>query len=66
VTVCDIAHEELRSLRADTKLLHWSVPDPARSRSPAAFDRALGRITSRVETLAPRVRPHRRQRRSRP
>jgi protein-tyrosine-phosphatase len=66
VTVCDIAHEEVRSLPADAKLLHWSIPDPARGRSPSAFDRALGRITARVEILAPHVRPLRRPRRSRP
>lgn len=66
VTVCDIAHEEVRSLPANAKLLHWSIPDPARSRSPSAFDRALGRITARVEILAPHVRPPGRPRRSRP
>jgi ArsR family transcriptional regulator, arsenate/arsenite/antimonite-responsive transcriptional repressor / arsenate reductase (thioredoxin) len=66
VTVCDIAHEEVRSLPANAKLLHWSIPDPARSRSPSAFDRALGRLTARVEILAPHVRPPRRPRRSRP
>jgi protein-tyrosine-phosphatase len=66
VTVCDIAHEEVRSLPANAKLLHWSIADPALSRSPSAFDRALGRITARVEILAPHVRPPRRPRRSRP
>ena len=66
VTVCDIAHEEVRSLPANAKLLHWSIPDPARSRSPSAFDRALGRITARVEILAPHVRPPGRPRRFRP
>jgi ArsR family transcriptional regulator, arsenate/arsenite/antimonite-responsive transcriptional repressor / arsenate reductase (thioredoxin) len=65
VTVCDIAHEEVRSLPANVNLLHWSIPDPARRRSPSAFDRALGRITARVEILAPHVRPPRRTRRSR-
>lgn len=65
VTVCDIAHEEVRSLPANAKLLHWSIPDPARSRSPSAFDRALGRITARVEILAPHVRSPRRPRSSR-
>lgn len=65
VTVCDIAHEQVRSLSADAKLLHWSIPDPARSRSPSAFDRALGRITARVEILAPHVRSPRRPRRCR-
>jgi ArsR family transcriptional regulator, arsenate/arsenite/antimonite-responsive transcriptional repressor / arsenate reductase (thioredoxin) len=66
VTVCDIAHEEVRSLPANAKLLHWSIADPARSRSLSAFDRALGRLTARVEILAPHVRPPHRPRRSRP
>lgn len=57
VTVCDVAHEELRGLPDDAPRLHWSIPDPAAGRSPAAYDDALDRITSRVQTLAPRVHP---------
>lgn len=63
VTVCDIAREELRRLPGEPRLLHWSIPDPARDRSPDAFDRALGTITSRVEGLASHVRPTREPRR---
>jgi protein-tyrosine-phosphatase len=55
VTVCDVAHEELRGLPDDAVRLHWSIPDPAGRRSPSAYDDALDRITSRIETLAPRV-----------
>jgi ArsR family transcriptional regulator, arsenate/arsenite/antimonite-responsive transcriptional repressor / arsenate reductase (thioredoxin) len=66
VTVCDIAHEEVRSLPTNAALLHWSIPDPALSRSPSAFDRALGRLTARIEILAQHVRPPHRPRRSRP
>ncbi len=66
VTVCDVAREELPRLAEDVRLLHWSVPDPARSASPSAFDRALNRITERIDVLAPHVRPTRRGRRSRP
>jgi ArsR family transcriptional regulator, arsenate/arsenite/antimonite-responsive transcriptional repressor / arsenate reductase (thioredoxin) len=66
VTVCDVAHEDLRSLIDNVNLLHWSIPDPTGSRSPHAFDQALARITARVKTLAPHVRPPRRSRRSRP
>ncbi|MGZ4113516.1 MAG: arsenate reductase/protein-tyrosine-phosphatase family protein [Actinomycetota bacterium] len=55
VTVCDVAHEELRALPDDALLLHWSIPDPAPKRSRSAYDDALERIISRVETLAPRV-----------
>lgn len=65
ITVCDIAHEELGPVAQDVPRLHWSIPDPARSRSPSAYDTALQRIGARVETLAPRVRAPR-PRRSRP
>lgn len=65
ITVCDVAHEGLRPIEG-AALLHWSIPDPARVGTPAAFDDALLRVTRRVETLAPRVRPPRRPRRSRP
>ena len=53
VTVCDVAHEEL-SDKAD---LHWSVPDPTATGSPAAFDAAYDELTRRVTELAPRLRP---------
>lgn len=56
ITVCDIAHEEIRRVPRTTRLLHWSIPDPALDRLPDAFDRALGTITTRVETLAAHVR----------
>jgi ArsR family transcriptional regulator, arsenate/arsenite/antimonite-responsive transcriptional repressor / arsenate reductase (thioredoxin) len=62
VTVCDVAHEELRPRRTHTsiaenvRVLHWSIPDPVRGGSPSAFAHAFERITRRIETLAPRVR----------
>jgi len=52
ITVCDRAHEELGQ-RAD---LHWSVPDPARTGTPAAFDAAYDELTLRVSDLAPHLR----------
>lgn len=51
VTVCDNAHEELGAVDA----LHWSVPDPVRSGTPAAFDAAFDELARRVDDLAPRV-----------
>lgn len=65
VTVCDVAHEELGGLPANVPRFHWSIADPAGSRSPAAYDDALRRIDARVGTLAPRVHPLRPPRRSR-
>jgi protein-tyrosine-phosphatase/DNA-binding HxlR family transcriptional regulator len=53
ITVCDLAHEELGH-RAE---LHWSVPDPARIGTPAAFDAAYDELSRRVSDLAPRLRP---------
>ena len=53
ITVCDLAHEELRD-RTD---LHWSVADPARAGTAAAFDHAYNELTRRVHYLAPRL-PH--------
>lgn len=51
VTVCDTAHEQLGSLDA----LHWSVPDPVRVATPAAFEAAFDELARRVDDLAPRV-----------
>lgn len=53
ITVCDLAHEELVD-RAD---LHWSIPDPARTGTSAAFDAAYDELDRRVANLAPRLRP---------
>jgi protein-tyrosine-phosphatase len=52
ITLCDLAHEELWD-RTD---LHWSVPDPARTGTAAAFDHAYNELTRRVHYLAPRLR----------
>ena len=53
VTVCDLAHEELR----DPAALHWSVPDPVAAGDPASFDSAVTELADRVRTLAPRLAP---------
>ncbi|WP_370249360.1 helix-turn-helix domain-containing protein [Nocardioides sp.] len=50
VTVCDLAHEEL----GPTPRLHWSIPDPVRAGSAAAFDHAYAELTARVRDLAGR------------
>ncbi|MGN7947161.1 hypothetical protein ACTJKH_00275 [Microbacterium sp. 22215] len=51
ITVCDDAHERLRS-RDD---LHWSIRDPARVGTPAAFDAAFDTILQRVRALSSRL-----------
>jgi ArsR family transcriptional regulator, arsenate/arsenite/antimonite-responsive transcriptional repressor / arsenate reductase (thioredoxin) len=50
VAVCDNAHEQL-----DVDRLHWSVPDPSRTGTDAAFDRAFTDLADRVDRLAPAV-----------
>jgi protein-tyrosine-phosphatase/DNA-binding transcriptional ArsR family regulator len=51
VTVCDNAHEEL----SDPRTLHWSVRDPGRVGTDAAYDAALEELSVRVAELAPRL-----------
>ncbi|WP_291752934.1 helix-turn-helix domain-containing protein [Cellulomonas sp. 73-92] len=48
VTVCDVAHEELRGAGR----LHWSVADPVPAGTDAAFDAAVDDLRRRVDTLA--------------
>lgn len=54
VAVCDNAHEKLDPHIAR---LHWSVPDPVRVGTAAAFDAAYDDLSSRVAHLAPRLQP---------
>jgi protein-tyrosine-phosphatase len=49
VAVCDNAHEELEP---GLPRLHWSIPDPVRVGTDAAFDTAYDEITRRVRTLS--------------
>lgn len=51
ITVCDSAHEELGALPD----VHWSIPDPVRAGTPAAFDAAFEQLDARVRQLAPRL-----------
>jgi len=51
ITVCDNAHEELAARPA----LHWSIPDPVRVGTEAAFEAAVADLTRRVGDLAPRL-----------
>ena len=59
VTVCDNAHEELATSLLTTPglRLHWSVPDPVRAGTEAAFDSAYDDLANRVAHLAPRLTP---------
>lgn len=51
VTVCDLAHEELGDLGG----AHWSIPDPVKTGSKAAFETAYTQIEKRIHELAPRL-----------
>ena len=49
VVVCDNAHEELDP---DQPRLHWSVADPVRVNTDAAFELAYADLDRRVHRLA--------------
>jgi len=51
ITVCDTAYEELRGRDA----AHWSVTDPVRIGTEAAFDTAFEDLARRIDGLAPRI-----------
>jgi protein-tyrosine-phosphatase/DNA-binding HxlR family transcriptional regulator len=58
VTVCDTAHEELHTQATGLdpgRALHWSVQDPVRAGTDAAFDAAYDDLANRVVHLAPRL-----------
>jgi ArsR family transcriptional regulator, arsenate/arsenite/antimonite-responsive transcriptional repressor / arsenate reductase (thioredoxin) len=54
IAVCDNAHEELP---ADSRRLHWSIPDPVRTGRAVDFDRALDELTVRIDHVAPTLDP---------
>jgi protein-tyrosine-phosphatase len=51
IAVCDNAYEELS--RATRPRLHWSVPDPVRVDTDAAFEAAYTDLAGRVDRLVP-------------
>lgn len=55
VAVCDNAHEALPSA---TPRLHWSVADPVRTGTDAAFDRVIDDLAERIDSIAPHVQTH--------
>ena len=52
IAVCDNAHEDLTSGAARPRL-HWSVPDPVRVGTDAAFEAAYTDLADRIDRLAP-------------
>ena len=55
IAVCDNAHEDLSG--AHRVRLHWSVPDPVRVDTDAAFEAAYTDLADRVDRLVPAVTP---------
>jgi protein-tyrosine-phosphatase len=51
IAVCDSAHEDLTG--AVRPRLHWSVPDPVRADTDAAFEAAYTDLAGRIDRLAP-------------
>ena len=52
IAVCDSAHEDLTSGAARPRL-HWSVPDPVRAGTDAAFEAAYTDLAGRIDRLTP-------------
>jgi len=55
IAVCDNAHEDLTG--HPQPRLHWSVPDPVRVDTDAAFEAAYTDLAGRIDRLAPVVAP---------
>ena len=55
IAVCDNAHEDLTG--PVRPALHWSVPDPIRVDTDAAFEAAYTDLAGRIDRVAPAV-PH--------
>ncbi|WP_238015039.1 helix-turn-helix domain-containing protein [Dactylosporangium sp. AC04546] len=54
IAVCDSAHEDLAAPDAPVRpRLHWSVPDPARLDTDAAFEAAYADLAERITRLTP-------------
>jgi protein-tyrosine-phosphatase/DNA-binding HxlR family transcriptional regulator len=53
IAVCDNAHEELPT---ELTRIHWSIPDPGRTATRTAFDRAVDDLTFRIDRLVPTLR----------
>jgi ArsR family transcriptional regulator, arsenate/arsenite/antimonite-responsive transcriptional repressor / arsenate reductase (thioredoxin) len=56
IAVCDNAYEDLTGRDAATPVrprLHWSIPDPVRVDTDAAFEAAYTELAGRVDRLAP-------------
>jgi protein-tyrosine-phosphatase len=51
IAVCDNAHEDMTSEARPR--LHWSVPDPLRVDTDAAFDAAYTDLAARIDGIAP-------------
>jgi protein-tyrosine-phosphatase len=50
ITVCDVANEHLPPA---AKRVHWSVPDPARLDTDAAFEATYVNLSDRIDRLVP-------------
>jgi ArsR family transcriptional regulator, arsenate/arsenite/antimonite-responsive transcriptional repressor / arsenate reductase (thioredoxin) len=53
IAVCDNAHEDLTG--PNRTRLHWSVPDPVRVNTDAAFEAAYADLADRIDRLVPAI-----------
>lgn len=56
VTVCDVVHE---GLQPAPSWWHWSIPDPARTGTAAAFDRVVHTLDERIARVIEQSRKER-------
>jgi len=61
VTVCDAADAQVTK---HPHRLHWSIPDPATSPDPVAFDRVLATLNERIDRLEAALTPPREERKN--
>lgn len=54
ITVCDAADAQVSE---HPQRLHWSIPDPASSSDPEAFDRVFSTLTERITRLEVALNP---------
>ncbi len=58
IAVCDNAHEDLTDpIAVPQRRLHWSVPDPVRVNTDAAFEAAYTDLAERIDRFAPTLIP---------
>ena len=51
ISLCDRVREVCPEFPGGPELIHWSIPDPAREETPAAFERTASELSTRIGFL---------------